>query len=245
MGQSRRPANRVSAPARVSGRRQTRQVKTGSSTPARRVRASPRRGVLLLSGFEPFGGERSNPSWEVAALLDGREVGSLVVRAIRLPVSTPRAVRAISSAIRRTRPRAVLGLGQAGGRPAISLEKVALNLVERRAGRERDGGVGGAAVIRGGPDAYFARLPMREILRTLERRAIPATLSLSAGAYVCNSVMYAALHTLRARPEIPAGFIHLPYAARQAVRHRHAPSMTLEMMAAAVEAAAAAIARSL
>lgn len=206
---------------------------------------SRRRGVLLLSGFEPFGGERSNPSWEVAALLDGREIDGLVVRAVKLPVSTPRAVRAMAAAIRRMRPRAVLGLGQAGGRPAISLEKVALNLVERRAAHESDGGVGGAAVVRGAPDAYFARLPIRAILRTLGRRAIPATLSLSAGTYVCNSVMYTALHTLRARPEVAAGFIHLPYAARQAARHRNAPSMTLEMMAAAVQATAAAIARDL
>jgi pyroglutamyl-peptidase len=213
----------------------------------RHTRPGRARGVLLLSGFAPFGGERVNPSWEVAALLDGREIGGLVVKAVKLPVSTPRAVRAITAAIRRFRPRAVLGLGQAGGRPAISLEKVAINLAERRAGRESDGGVAGTPVVRGGPDALFTRLPLRTILRALERRGIPAALSLSAGAYVCNAVMYATLyatlHTLRARPEIAAGFIHLPYAARQAVRHRQAPSMTLEMMTAAVEAACAAIAR--
>jgi pyroglutamyl-peptidase len=203
------------------------------------------RGVLLLSGFEPFGGERSNPSWEVAAWLDGREIGSLIVKAVKLPVNTPHAVRAITAAIRRWRPRAVLGLGQAGGRPAISLEKIAINLVERRAGRESDGGLGGTPVLRGAADALFARLPLRAILRALERRGIPATLSLSAGAYVCNSVMYATLHALRVRPEAVAGFIHLPYDARQAVRHRQAPSMTLEMMTAAVEAAAAAIARAI
>ncbi|HVA84331.1 MAG TPA: hypothetical protein VNF28_05480 [Candidatus Binataceae bacterium] len=208
----------------------------------RDTQAGRARGVLLLSGFAPFGGERSNPSWEVAALLDGREIGGLVVKSVRLPVNTPRATRAIAAAIRRLRPRAVLGLGQAGGRPAISLEKVAINLAERSAGRESDGGLAGTPVVRGGPDALFARLPLRAILRALERRAIPAALSLSAGAYVCNAVMYATLHTLRARPEIAAGFIHLPYAASQAVRHREAPSMTLEMMTAAVAAAAAAIA---
>lgn len=211
--------------------------------PQRRARAGGARGVLLLSGFEPFGGERVNPSWEVAAQLDGREIGGLVVKAARLPVSTPRAVRAIAAAIRRLRPRAVLGLGQAGGRAAISLEQVAINLVERRAGHESDGGLAGTPVVRGGADALFARLPLRAILRALKRRGIPAALSLSAGAYVCNSVMYATLHTLRARPEVAAGFIHLPYAAHQAVRHRQAPSMTLEMMTTAVEAAAAVIAR--
>ena len=178
-------------------------------------------------------------------MLHGREIGGLVVKAVRLPVNTPRAVRAIAAEIRRLRPRAVLGLGQAGGRPAISLEKVAINLAERRAGHESDGGLAGTPVVRGGADAIFARLPLRTILRALERRGIPAALSLSAGAYVCNAVMYATLHTLAARPEVAAGFIHLPYTARQAVRHRQAPSMSIEVMAAAVEAAMAALARAL
>jgi len=208
-----------------------------------RAQSGRARGVLLLSGFEPFGGERSNPSWEVAALLDGREIGGLVVRAVRLPVNTPRAARAIVAAIRRLRPRAVLGLGQAGGRPAISLEKVAINLAERNAGRESDGGLTGTPVLRGGADALFARLPLRAIMQALRRRGIPAALSLSAGAYVCNAVMYTTLHALRARAEVAAGFIHLPYAARQAVRRQQMPSMTLEMMTAAVEVAIAAIAR--
>ena len=172
---------------------------------ARRVPTGRERGVFLLSGFEPFGGERSNPSWEVAALLDGRAIGGLVVGSVRLPVNTARAVLAIAAAIRRLRPRAVLGLGQAGGRPAISLEKVAINLAERRAGHETDGGLAGIPVVRGGADALFARLPLRAILRALERRGIPAALSLSAGAYVCNAVMYATLHALRARPDVAAG----------------------------------------
>ena len=211
-------------------------------SPSRQATA---RGVLLLSGFAPFGGERTNPSWEIASRLDGREIGGLTVKALKLPVSTPRAVRAIRESIRRMRPSAVLGLGQAGGRPAISLEKVAINLVERRPGRESDGGLAGMPVVAGGADAIFARLPMRLILRALARRELPASLSLSAGAYVCNSVMYAMLDLLRDRTDIPAGFIHLPYAAGQAVQHRHAPSMSIETMAAAVEETIATIARSL
>ena len=212
---------------------------------ARAPRRSHRtaRDVLLLSAFEPFGGERSNPSWEVAGQLNGREIGGLIVKAVRLPVNAPRATRSIADAIRRLKPRAVLGLGQAGGRPAISLEKVAINLVERRAARETDGGLSGIAVVRGGPDAIFARIPLRAILQALSRRRIPAALSLTAGAYVCNSVMYATLFTLRARPEVPAGFIHLPYAAGQAARHRQAPSMSLDLMTSAVTTAIETIAR--
>ncbi|HLK88035.1 MAG TPA: hypothetical protein VKT27_16155 [Candidatus Binataceae bacterium] len=211
---------------------------------ARRGHAATR-DLLLLSAFEAFGGERSNPSWEVAARLDGRRLGGLTVRAVRLPVNAPRAVRSIAAAIARLKPRAVLGLGQAGGRPAISLEKVAINLIERRAAREGDGGLSGIPVVRGGPDAIFARLPLRAILRALARREIPAALSLSAGAYVCNSVMYATLFALRARPRVPAGFIHLPYAASQAARHRQAPSMSPDLMTSAVAAAIETIAHNL
>jgi len=156
------------------------------------------------------------------------------VKAIRLPVAHARAARTIVSAIRRWRPVAIIGLGQSGGRPALSLERVAINLVDERS---RDGirdYDGDTPVVRGGPDAYFSRLPLAAILRRLKRDQIPAAISLSAGAYICNSVMYATLHELRRRPDLPAGFIHLPYATGQAVRHRGAPSMSLELMERAV-----------
>src|SRR5260370_29732669 len=136
-------------------------MKRARGTQAQRAQAGRARGVLLLSGFEPFGGERSNPSWEVAAQLDGREIGGLVVKVVKLPVSTPRAVRAIAAAIRRFRPRAVLGLGQAGGRPAILPGKVANNLAQPRPGRESDGGLSPAPGVPGGAEAAFSAAPLR------------------------------------------------------------------------------------
>lgn len=201
--------------------------------------------LILVTGFAPFGGEHTNPSWEVAERLDGTEIADTTVKALRLPVNCGRAARLVSEAIEGLRPRAVLGLGQAGGRPALSVEKVAINVADGRASREVDGGVQGKPVVRGGPDAYFSRLPVAEILRTLKKRGIPVGLSLSAGVYVCNSVMYAALHTLRRRRDVPAGFIHLPYEAAQAVRHRAAASMSAEVMANGIEFALEVIARRL
>jgi pyroglutamyl-peptidase len=97
----------------------------------------------------------------------------------------------------------------------------------------------------GTPDAYFSRLPFAAILRALKQGNIPASLSLSAGAYVCNTVMYVTLHALRRRPDAPAGFIHLPYEAAQAVSHRAAPSMSLDLMTAGVEIALKVIAQKL
>jgi pyroglutamyl-peptidase len=199
--------------------------------------------IILLTGFEPFGGERINPSWEVARRLDGMRIGDITVRSIRLPVNCRRAASVVSTAIEEISPAAVLGLGQAGGRPALSLERVAINLAERRASRETDGSADGKAIVAGGPDAYFSRLPLAAILRALKRGNIPVALSLSAGAYVCNTVMYVGLHMLRRRRNAPAGFIHLPYEAAQAVRHRAAASMSLDLMTAGVELALRVVAR--
>jgi pyroglutamyl-peptidase len=201
--------------------------------------------VILLTGFEPFGGERSNPSWEVASRLDGRKFNGAAIKATRLPVSCRRASQVVIASITALAPAGVVGLGQAGGRPVLSLEKIAINLADPRAARERDGGLRGTPVIQGGPDAYFTRLPLPSILRNLKRHDIPAGLSLSAGVYVCNSVMYAALHALRRRPGIPAGFIHLPYEAAQAAHHRAAASMSLATMIKGVEIALETIAREL
>ncbi len=199
--------------------------------------------VILLTGFEPFGGERTNPSWEVASWLDGKEIGGATIHTLELPVNCRRASKMVTDAIARTNPAAVLGLGQAGGRPALSIEKVAVNLADERASHESDGGANAKPVVAGGPDAYFVRLPIAPMLRAIARGGIPASLSLSAGVYVCNTVMYAMLHTLRARPRVPAGFIHLPYTPAQAARHRSTASMAVDLMTAGVEIALGVIAR--
>ncbi len=200
--------------------------------------------ILILTGFEPFRGERINPSWEVARGFDGDVIGGLQIKSVRVPVGCAKAARRITGAIVRYRPRAVIGLGEAGGRPSISLERIAINLADERGALSKTGDPGFTPVVRGGPDAYFSRLPLSEIIRELDRREIPASVSLSAGAYACNALMYAALHYLRRKPGIPVGFIHLPYDARQAGRHRSLPSMALAMMEKAVRIAIVETARS-
>jgi len=192
--------------------------------------------LILLTGFAPFGGERLNPSWEVAQRLDGRSFGDAIVKAVRLPVHCERAAQAVTDGIARIKPVAVLGLGQAAGRAGLSLEQVALNLADQRPVPEIESGLNGQPVVAGGPDAYFSRLPLKPILQALRNREVPAATSLSAGVYVCNTVMYAALHALRQRPRVPAGFIHLPYVNAQTTR-RAAASMSLELMVTGIEAA--------
>jgi pyroglutamyl-peptidase len=198
--------------------------------------------VILLTGFAPFGGERINPSWEVAQQLDGRSFNGGAVKALKLPVHCTRAAKAVTDAIAQMKPAAVLGLGQAAGRFGLSLEQVALNLADERPVQEVESGLSGKRVIANGPDAYFSRLPLKPILKALRDRDVPVSSSLTAGVYVCNTVMYAALHALRRRPRVPSGFIHLPYVNSQATR-RAAASLSLDLMVTGIETALEVIAR--
>jgi pyroglutamyl-peptidase len=200
---------------------------------------------ILLTGFEPFGGESINPSWEVAARFQDALIGNVEIRGMRLPVDCKQAARELKAAIARMRPAAVIGLGQAGGRTALSIEKVAINLADERADRESGERAEGRPIVRGGPDAYFARLPIAAMIDAVIQRGVPAAMSLSAGAYVCNAVMYTALHALRTRPEVLAGFIHLPYEAGQATRHPSRATMSIDLMALGVEAALSVVAAKL
>jgi pyroglutamyl-peptidase len=199
--------------------------------------------IIVVTGFAPFGGERINPSWEVARNLDGDIIGGLQIKAVRLPVNCLAAARRVEAAFVRYRPRAILGLGQARGRPALSLERIAINLYEQRKAGQLDARNDGHPVIRDAPDAYFSRLPIGAILTALERRKIPASISLSAGAYACNAAMYAALHATRRRADFPAGFIHLPFDAAQSVRAPAVPSMPVALMEDAARIAIRVIAR--
>jgi pyroglutamyl-peptidase len=199
--------------------------------------------IIVVTGFAPFGGERINPSWEVACNLDGDVIGGLQVKSVRLPVNCLAAARRVEAAFVRYQPRAILGLGQARGRPALSLERIAINLFQNTKAGRLDSRSFGTPVIRDGPDAYFSRLPIGAILKALERRKIPASISLSAGAYACNAAMYAALHATRRRTDFPAGFIHLPFDAAQSARDPAVPSMPVALMEEAIRLAIGIIAR--
>jgi pyroglutamyl-peptidase len=199
--------------------------------------------IFLVTGFQPFRGERINPSWEVARRLDTEEIGGMRIKSVRVPVGCATAVRRINAAIVRYCSRAILGLGEAGGRTAISVEKIAINLTDERGVANSDFGTGVKPVIAGAPEAYFTRLTVANILRELRKREIPVNVSLSAGAYACNALMFASLHLMRRRLSVPVGFIHLPYDARQGVHHPEKPSMAIDTMEQAIRAAIVSIAR--
>ncbi|MBN8728819.1 MAG: pyroglutamyl-peptidase I [Xanthomonadales bacterium] len=195
--------------------------------------------VILLTGFEPFGGERVNPSQEIVRVLDGEVVaGHRIVGAV-LPVvfeGTPERLREL---IGQHRPAIALGLGQAGGRSALSLERVAVNLVDARIADNAGAQPFDCPVIAGAAPAHFTTLPTKAMVAAITECGIPAELSLSAGSFVCNQVFYALAQLATEFDGLRAGFMHLPWLPAQAARFTDQPSMALAIMLEGVRAALA------
>ena len=194
---------------------------------------------VLVTGFEPFGGDAANPSQEVAKALDGRRVRDAVVRAMVLPVQHEEARTALIPALAEPGLCAVVMLGLAGGRMRVALERAALNVMDYRLPDNRGDVMRGTACVTGAPAAHWSTLPLAAILDALTAEGIPAYVSNTAGTFLCNYTLYTTLHALDARGRrIPAGFIHLPYLPSMVASHAlDEPSMDLAMMVRAVEIA--------
>lgn len=185
---------------------------------------------ILITGFEPFGGEVINPSWEVAKQLEG-EYGSYQITSLQLPCVFDLSLAALYQKIDELQPDVVICIGQAGGRADISIERVAINLNDASIPDNQGNQPIDTAVVANAPDAYFTTLPVKAMVQAVKNTGIPATLSLTAGSYVCNHVMFGLLHHLNQnRPNCRGGFIHIPYLPEQGVNHRNVPTMSLETL---------------
>ena len=183
--------------------------------------------TLLLTGFEPFDGEAVNPSWAVAQALHGQVIGGALVVAVQLPCVFATALAALQAALAAHHPRWVLALGLAGNRSAISVERVAVNLIDAHIADNAGAQPVDLPVDAIGPAAYFTGLPAKAIVARLQQAGLAAELSHSAGSFVCNQVFYGLMHALTARPGAVAGFIHLPPLPEQAARHPLSRPMAL------------------
>lgn len=197
---------------------------------------------VLLTGFEPFGGESINPSWQVAQALHGQVIGGWPVVAAQLPCVFATAPRALQAALRRHRPRAVLCLGLAGSRSAISFERVAINWVDARIPDNAGAQPVDQPVQSHGPAAHFTGLPIKALAWRLQQAGLPAELSFSAGSFVCNQVFYALMQALRRRPGVPGGFVHLPPLPEQAGAHPGARPLALAAQVQALQVVVQALA---
>ena len=187
---------------------------------------------VLITGFEPFGESSINPS---QLLVEGAATafpnGIEIVKAV-LPVERTGGPEALIDALLRHQPDAAICLGLAAGRPAISLERVAVNLMDYRIPDNAGETVQDQPVAPEGPPAYFSRLPLTAMHAALQANGIPAELSLTAGAYLCNQIFYTLMHHLATHQrEISAGFIHLPACPEQAVHfNKPLPTMSLDLL---------------
>jgi pyroglutamyl-peptidase len=177
---------------------------------------APTEGVVLVTGFDPFGGERTNPSWEICKRLPATIAG-LRVETCRVPCEFRRAIEVVAAAIERHRPAIVVCI--AGAQPID--EPIAPD----------------------GPPAHFATLPIKAMTAAMRRAGVPTEVSNSAGTYVCNHLMYGVLHFIAASGAgARAGFVHVPYAEEQVIDKAGIAAMSLDTMARGIEAGIAAAA---
>ena len=190
---------------------------------------------ILLTGFEPFAGEPINPSAEVALALAGQDIAGWTVQSCVLPCVFDAVAAPLQRALDTWRPGVVLCLGQAGGRPGISLERVAINFDDARIPDNAGVQPRDRPVCTGGAPAHFTRLPVKAIVHALAEAGLPGEVSLTAGSFVCNHLFYRLMQTVRRRPSVQAGFVHLPWLPEQAARQpAAAPSLPLARQIEAV-----------
>lgn len=187
---------------------------------------------ILVTGFDPFGGESMNPSWEAVKLLPDAIAGAEITK-LCLPTEFLRAEEVLLAAIADHAPDAVVCTGQAAGRGAVSFERVAINLRDASIPDNAGFRPVDEAVFPGGEGAYFVTLPVKAMAEAVREAGLPAELSLSAGSYVCNDVLYTLL-----RSGTPGCFIHLPLSTGQTAGKTPAPpSMEISDMARGLQTA--------
>ena len=189
---------------------------------------------LLITGFDPFGGASVNPSWQAVQRLP-EQVGAYVLRKLEIPTVFHLATQVVLEASAQYQPDLILCVGQAGGREAVTPERIAVNIRDARIPDNAGYTPKGQFVAEDGPAAYFSTVPVMKMAQAIRDREIPATVSNSAGAYVCNDTLYGILHHF-AGTDVRCGFIHVPYIPQQGN-----PSMELEQITAALAAAITAL----
>ena len=198
---------------------------------------------ILVTGFDPFGGENVNPAYEAVKLLPD-VIGGAEIFKLEIPTVFSLSGPAVEEGIRKYQPDVVICVGQAGGRASISVEKVAINFVDARIPDNNGEQPLDEPLQADGPAAYFATLPVKAMVQHVKEAGLPCYLSFTAGTYVCNSIMYNVLYMCEKRyPGIRAGFIHVPYACGQVIdKANTTPSMPLETIAKSLEYAIEAVA---
>jgi len=187
----------------------------------------------LVTGFEPFGGEEINPAWEAVRRLPAR-LGAIWITRAQLPCSFARSGPALARLVRRAQPDLLLGVGQAGGRAELCLERVGINVQDARIPDNDGARPIDRAIERRGPAARFATLPIKACVAAMKEAGLPAAVSNTAGTFVCNHLLYVSARLAEAGG-FRAGFLHVPYAPEQAARLGGVPSLAVDDIVRGIE----------
>lgn len=197
---------------------------------------------VLITGFDPFGGESVNPAYEAVKLLPETICGAEVIK-LEIPTVYTKAGQTVEAAIEEHQPEVVLCIGQAGGRSSIQIEKVAINLAEARIKDNEGNQPSDEPIHEDGENAYFTNLPCKAVVNELRKNNIPAHISYTAGTFVCNDVMYHVLYLIDKKyTNMRGGFIHVPYVLEQVIdKPQGTCAMSVETIAKGLELAIKAI----
>ena len=188
---------------------------------------------LLITGFEPFGGEEINPSWEAVSRLPA-QINEYTLSKLCIPVEFGNAAECVLRAAKEICPDVILCIGQAGGRAVITPELVAINLRHAKIPDNAGNQPIDDPILKGGACAYFSTLPMRKMAEAVEAAEIASQVSYSAGAYVCNDLLYTLLSHFEGS-QTRVGFIHVPYCREQGKEPSMELSNIIKGLAVAIE----------
>lgn len=192
---------------------------------------------ILVTGFDPFGGESINPAYEVVKRLRDNISGAEVVK-LQIPTAFNESIKKTTNKIKEINPDFVLNIGQAGGRSGITVERVAININDARIPDNLNQQPVDTKIDETGENAYFASIPIKAIVQAIRDKKIPAAVSDSAGTYVCNHIMYGVQNYIHKNNlSIKAGFIHIPYLFQQVINKPNTSAMDIDTMVKAIETA--------
>lgn len=192
---------------------------------------------VLVTGFDPFGGESINPAWEAVKVIKNEIAGAEIVT-MQIPTVVGKSIEKIHNKMVEINPDIVIAVGQAGGRFGVTPERVAINVTDARIPDNEGNQPIDEPIFADGETAYFSNLPVKAMVQAIKDAGYPASLSNTAGTYICNHVMYGILYYIQKEfPNVRGGFIHVPFAASQVVEKPNTPSMAIADITASLEAA--------
>ena len=192
---------------------------------------------VLVTGFDPFGGESINPAWEAVKVIKDEIAGAEIVK-MQIPTVVGKSIAKIHDKMVEINPDIVIAVGQAGGRFGVTPERVAINVTDARIPDNEGNQPIDEPIFADGDAAYFSNLPVKAMVQEIKNAGYPTYLYNTSGTYICNHVMYGILYYIQKEfPNVRGGFIHVPFAASQVVNKPNTPSMAIADITAAIEAA--------